>query len=76
MREPRVIASSGCETNNCPTMYRTTSGDVAIQGYDVASPADVLPAGTTIPKGETVVLIPGDVMDDLVAQYLEQRALV
>lgn len=70
-----VIASSGsCRDGNCPTMYRATTGDVVVQGYTVAEPAAVLPPDVTVPEGESVVVIPPRVMDELVAQYLAERA--
>lgn len=71
----KVIASSDCRDGSCPTLYRvtTTAGtQVAVQGYTPEQPLD-LPEGIEIPTGEAVVLIPADVFEHLVEQYLAER---
>ena len=42
-----------CKSGDCPTVYVTDRGTIAVQGYDVAHPA---------PDGESVVEIPVEML--------------
>jgi hypothetical protein len=66
----RVLAhSASCSGGNCPTVL-ASGGDVLVQGYVVDPAAVELPPGYTLPAGETLVRIPPNVFDQLVADYL------
>lgn len=47
------IAGNNCKDGDCPTVYRTDRGTVAVQGYRVAH---------TTPEGEAVVEIPVELL--------------
>jgi hypothetical protein len=51
------IASSDCKSGDCPTVYRTDRGTIAVQGYRVAH---------TVPDGEAVVEIPAELLAEAV----------
>lgn len=70
----RVIART-CYEGKCPTMIRTESGDIAVQGYNITSPETELPVDMVIPAGESVVVIPADMFQRLVQQYLDEQAV-
>jgi hypothetical protein len=61
MRLTRISGGSGtwkpgdppCGSNDCPTVYTTERGTVAVQGYVVEHP---------VPGGEAVVEIPAEVL--------------
>ena len=52
------IAGSDCIRNDCPAVFTTDRGTVAIQGYDIDKQA---------PAGESVVEIPLDVLKEAVS---------
>lgn len=47
------IAGGNCKDGDCPAVYRTDRGSVAVQGYRVPHPA---------PEGEAVVEIPAELL--------------
>jgi hypothetical protein len=51
------IASSDCKSGDCPTVYRTDRGTIAIQGYQVTHP---------VPDGEAIVEIPAELLAEAV----------
>ncbi|GAA4588093.1 hypothetical protein GCM10023107_08190 [Actinoplanes octamycinicus] len=53
----QVVASS-CTAGSCPTIYRTDSGSVVVQGYFV--PAER--TGVEVPDGEMLVEIPAELL--------------
>lgn len=60
MRQPphlTRIAGGDCGRDDCPTVFTTGRGTVAIQGYDIDRPT---------PAGESVVEIPLDVLKEAV----------
>lgn len=52
------IAGSGCSHDDCPAVFTTDRGTVAIQGYDIDKQT---------PAGESVVEIPLDVLREAVS---------
>ena len=58
-QSPRLtrIAGGECSRDDCPTVFTTDRGTVAIQGYDIDKPT---------PAGEHVVEIPLDVLKEAV----------
>ena len=59
-QSPRLtrIAGSDCGRNDCPAVFTTDRGTIAIQGYDIDK---------TTPAGESVVEIPLDVLKEAVS---------
>jgi hypothetical protein len=57
---PRLtrIAGGDCGRDDCPAVFTTDRGSVAIQGYDIDSKT---------PAGESVVEIPLDVLKEAVS---------
>jgi hypothetical protein len=51
------IAGGACGRDDCPTVFTTDQGTVAVQGYDI---------DTDTPAGESVVEIPLDVLKEAV----------
>ena len=49
------IAGGDCGRDDCPAVFTTDRGTVAVQGYDIGKPA---------PAGESVVEIPLDVLKE------------
>jgi hypothetical protein len=52
------IAGGDCGRDDCPAVFNTDRGTVAIQGYDIDKPT---------PAGESVVEIPLDVLKEAVS---------
>jgi hypothetical protein len=52
------IVGGDCGRDDCPTVFTTDRGTVAIQGYDIDKPT---------PAGESVVEIPLDVLKEAVS---------
>lgn len=52
-----VLASS-CASGACPTVYRTDSGSLVVQGYTVSAER----AGIDLPDGEMLVEIPAELL--------------
>ncbi len=46
-----------CDSGDCPTVYTTSRGTIAVQGYDI---------DRQTPSGESVVEIPEDVLREAV----------
>lgn len=60
MTEPgrlTMVAGGDCGSNDCPTVYSTDRGTIAIQGYTLKH---------STPPGESVVEIPGDLLKEAV----------
>lgn len=59
MVQPRLTILSGgdCGSNDCPTVFATDRGTIAVQGFTLAHPT---------PGGESVVEIPGDILREAV----------
>jgi hypothetical protein len=57
---PLQVVASSCTAGSCPTIYRTESGSVVIQGY-VMTPAQ---AGIEVPDGEMLVEIPAELLSE------------
>jgi hypothetical protein len=60
MRQPPPltrIAGGACGRDDCPTVFTTDRGTVAVQGYDI---------DTDTPAGESVVEIPLEVLKEAV----------
>lgn len=54
---------AGCGGSNCPAIYETDRGTLAVQGWD-------LPAGTfETPDGEGIVEIPADVEEAIARRW-------
>jgi hypothetical protein len=51
------IAEANCKDGDCPTVYRTDSGTLAVQGYTLDYPT---------PDGETLVEIPAELLAEAV----------
>ena len=52
------IAGSDCGRNDCPAVFTTDRGTIAIQGYNIDK---------TTPAGESVVEIPLDVLKEAIS---------
>ncbi|QFZ17379.1 hypothetical protein [Saccharothrix syringae] len=57
MKLTLVAGNSPCDDRNCPTIYATDRGTIAVQGALVPDTGDVTP-----PDGEAVVEIPLDLL--------------
>jgi hypothetical protein len=59
-QSPRLtlIAGGDCGRDDCPTVFTTDQGTVAIQGYDIDKET---------PAGESIVEIPIDVLKEAVS---------
>lgn len=55
--ELTMIAGGNCGRDDCPTVFTTDTGDIAVQGYIVDK---------VTPAGEAVVEIPMDVLREAV----------
>ncbi len=53
--EPIAGPGGDCASGDCPTVYRTDRGTLAVQGYVIANRA---------PEGEAVVEIPIELLRD------------
>jgi hypothetical protein len=51
------IAGANCKDGDCPTVYQTDRGTLAVQGYAVSQPA---------PEGEALVEIPVELLAEAV----------
>lgn len=51
------IASANCKDGDCPTVYSTDRGTVAVQGYKVTH---------VVPDGEAIVEIPAELLVEAV----------
>lgn len=65
----RVLLGSGTcgGGGGCPTMYETSNGDIAIQGYQVSLPNK---AEIGLPGGEDVVTIPREFAEAMARKIL------
>ncbi|WP_433296466.1 hypothetical protein ACQP2F_38470 [Actinoplanes sp. CA-030573] len=50
-----------CGNGSCPTLYRTNRGTYVVQGYVIDSDA-----GVDVPKGESLVEIPAELLAEVV----------
>jgi hypothetical protein len=48
----RLIADDDCKSGDCPKIYATNRGTIAVRGYTVTD------HGLALPDGETIVEIP------------------
>jgi hypothetical protein len=51
------IAGTNCKDGDCPTVYRTDRGTIAVQGYSLAR---------EVPEGEALVEIPAELLSEAV----------
>jgi hypothetical protein len=59
-----------CGGSNCPSVYETDRGTLAVQGWD-------LPAGTIeTPAGEGIVEIPADVEAEIGRRWARREGLI
>jgi len=47
------VAGTNCKDGDCPAVYRTDRGTVAVQGYRVSH---------AVPEGEAIVEIPAELL--------------
>jgi hypothetical protein len=55
-----TVVAKSCSAGACPTIYRTGSGSVVVQGYVVSAPQ----AGVDVPEGEALVEIPAELLTE------------
>jgi hypothetical protein len=53
-----TVVANSCSSGACPTIYRTGSGSLVVQGYVVPAAQ----AGVEVPDGETLVEIPAELL--------------
>jgi hypothetical protein len=53
------VVAKVCSAGGCPTIYRTPTGDLLVQGYTTDG------AGVDLPDGEGLVRIPPALLADL-----------
>jgi len=51
------IAGTNCKDGDCPTIYRTERGTIAVQGYRLTR---------DVPEGEALVEIPAELLSEAV----------
>jgi hypothetical protein len=59
-RSDLQVVAKVCSAGGCPTIYRTPSGDLLVQGYTVDG------NGVTLPDGEGLVRIPPALLADAI----------
>jgi hypothetical protein len=64
-KEPdmKLIKIAGCASGTCPTVYRTDTDTLVVQGTTV----DPATAGIDVPAGEQLVEIPASLLRDYLA---------
>ena len=75
MKITEIISPRGCANGACPSILRTDSGVVLVQGKKLAQgtrEAEEARAFLTIPDHEDVVCIPQQVFEELVSRYCRQ----
>jgi hypothetical protein len=53
-----TVLANRCSAGACPTIYRTDTGSVVVQGYVVPAAQ----AGVEVPDGEMLVEIPAELL--------------
>ncbi|WP_255657534.1 hypothetical protein [Actinoplanes sp. L3-i22] len=53
-----TVVANSCTSGACPTIYRTGSGSLVVQGYVVPARQ----AGVDVPDGEMLVEIPAELL--------------
>jgi hypothetical protein len=66
----KLVAESGCEAGNCPTVYLTDRGTLVIQGYVLEPGAKMQ---LTLPSGESAVEVPAALILDAARQVRPAR---
>jgi hypothetical protein len=66
----KLYQHTGCAGSNCPAVYETDRGTLAVQGWN-------LPAGTLeTPAGEGIVEIPADVEAEIGRRWARGEGLI
>lgn len=57
---PLQPVANRCTSGTCPTVYKSASGSLVVQGYSVSPER----AGIAVPDGETLVEIPRELLTE------------
>lgn len=67
MNLTHLYTTPNCGGDNCPAIFETDRGTLAVQGWD-------LPAGTrATPQGEGIVEIPADVEEQIARRWWREH---
>jgi len=66
---PLVIVGVTCGAQACPTIYRTSSGTLLVQGKTI----DPAVLGVDLPPGEAMVEIPAQLLAEFAAALAPER---